>query len=179
MFENCRECQNEVFRFPSERNKTIHCFCDQSCAAKYNNRMFPKRRLKKQCKLCETYIIAKSTYCKECYEDLDKFKDVTLAQSMDLDGKRSAVYSKVRGKARTIYKNTKNNEICENCGFAHHIEISHIKAICTYPEDTMLSIINSIDNLIGLCPNCHWLLDNEKLTIEEIQLSKFYIKIGD
>lgn len=35
----------------------------------------------------------------------------------------------------------------------------HIKAIKLSIKSTRISEINSLDNLIALCPNCHWEFD--------------------
>jgi len=40
--------------------------------------------------------------------------------------------------------------------------VCHIKAVSDFDENTPIVIINSIDNLMALCPNCHWEFDNNK-----------------
>ena len=51
---------------------------------------------------------------------------------------------------------------CEECGYDKHVEIAHIKSISSFPEDSMISEINSFDNLKLLCPNCHWEFDHQE-----------------
>lgn len=67
-------------------------------------------------------------------------------------------YSKIRGQARCVAK--KREQKCTKCGYDKHVETCHIKAINSFPMDTPISIINSEENLILLCPNCHWEKDN-------------------
>ena len=49
---------------------------------------------------------------------------------------------------------------CSRCPYSKHVEVAHIKAIASFSEDTLLSVVNHPDNLVVLCPNCHWELDN-------------------
>lgn len=45
-------------------------FCSRSCAASYNNRVSPKRKLRKRCKNCDVLIGAGRTYCSnECRQE--------------------------------------------------------------------------------------------------------------
>lgn len=72
--------------------------------------------------------------------------------------------SAVRGNARLVYK-LKNNLVCERCGYDKHINVCHIKALKDCSMKELLKNINSFDNLIGLCPNCHWEFDNGLLEL--------------
>lgn len=36
----------------------------------------------------------------------------------------------------------------------------------SFSMDSLISEINSLENLIYLCPNCHWEFDNELLIIK-------------
>ena len=54
---------------------------------------------------------------------------------------------------------------CQNCGYNKHVELAHIKAVSTFPNEALLSEINGPSNVIPLCPNCHWEFDNGILTL--------------
>ena len=43
--------------------------------------------------------------------------------------------------------------------------MAHIKAVSDFNDDTLISEINDIDNLIALCPNHHWEYDNTDFDI--------------
>jgi predicted HNH restriction endonuclease len=43
--------------------------------------------------------------------------------------------------------------------------VCHIKPISSFEETVYLSVINSQDNLVLLCPNCHWEFDNGHLEL--------------
>lgn len=74
-------------------------------------------------------------------------------------------YMKVRSRAKSIAKQNNLLDKCYNCGYNKHVECCHIKDISEFTKDSLLSIINSKNNLIGLCPNCHWEFDNDLLQI--------------
>lgn len=49
---------------------------------------------------------------------------------------------------------------CAKCNYTRHVELAHIKGISTYPDSELLSVVNAKENLIALCPTCHWEFDN-------------------
>ena len=49
---------------------------------------------------------------------------------------------------------------CAICGYNKHIEIAHIKSVSSFNDEATIGEINSIDNLIALCPTHHWEYDN-------------------
>lgn len=57
---------------------------------------------------------------------------------------------------------------CQRCSYSKHIELCHIKVIHTFDINSTLGEINSPDNLLILCPNCHWEFDNGLLPLSEI-----------
>lgn len=71
---------------------------------------------------------------------------------------RSSVYSKIRSRARKVCKDREQK--CSKCSYDKHVETCHIRGISDFPEDTLISVVNAPENLILLCPNCHWELDN-------------------
>lgn len=73
--------------------------------------------------------------------------------------------SSIRKLAKEIYMEHNEHPKCEICGYDKHIEVAHIKAVSEFDDDATIREINSIDNLIGLCPNHHWEYDNGILEI--------------
>lgn len=43
MIINCLHCNNEIEAYKT-RSKAIRKFCDRSCAASYNNKLYPKKK---------------------------------------------------------------------------------------------------------------------------------------
>ena len=68
--------------------------------------------------------------------------------------------SSIRKIAENIYKSSGKPYCCAKCGYSTHVEIAHIKAVSDFENSTTIAEINSIDNLIALCPNHHWEYDH-------------------
>jgi hypothetical protein len=135
-------------------------FCDKKCAAKYNNQFTPKRKKSKSCKLCSELIYACSVYCKDCYTKIGSSNnrgDITLQEAADSYAKhhKSSAFALVRTRARVIAKKI-GLDTCVKCGYDKHVEIAHIKAISSFDMSTLISVVNAPENLMPLCPNCHW-----------------------
>ena len=64
-----------------------------------------------------------------------------------------------------IYQNSNKPKQCICCNYDKHYEVAHIKAVSDFNDDTLISEINDIDNLIALCPNHHWEYDNTDFDI--------------
>lgn len=139
-------------------------FCSRSCAARQNNVLFPKRRLGGRCQVCSRPIPLRGTYCKE--HDPTKPYDRSRPISDLFLTKRHPMYrlNRIRHDARRTYHAGKPCR-CERCGYDKHIEVCHRRSVASFPEDTPLSVVNSLDNLVGLCPNCHWEFDHGLLQL--------------
>lgn len=135
-------------------------FCSRSCSATYNNKLYPKRSPENNCAICDTPIATKLTYCKECYER----RIIVDQESRTLEyyqGKRQyQVNSQIRDFARRKVASLEIELKCQSCGYDKHVHVCHFIAISEFPTTTTISEINDINNLLVLCPNCHWELDN-------------------
>lgn len=147
---NCNKCNKET---------TNVKYCSRSCANSVNNSKFKKRKLKNKCKLCSTKIYSDVVYCTNCWKTKKIGCDITLKESINNRLHKSSAFALIRARARKIAKDN-NMNICEFCNYTKHVEICHIKPISTFPDNTKISIINSITNLKALCPNCHWEFDH-------------------
>ena len=63
------------------------------------------------------------------------------------------------------FKNSGKPLVCKLCNYEKHVEICHRKSVSDFSDETTVSEINHIDNLVALCPNHHWELDNLSLKI--------------
>lgn len=141
-------------------------FCNHSCSASYNN----SHREKKEyfCTKCGKsigfgYDIHRRTLCDECNPNNVDWDKITYGEVKAKRGYQ--VNSRIRELARTKYFNTYNNPSCKFCGYDKHVEIHHIKGISTFSDDTPISVINDLSNLIAVCPNHHWELENGYISI--------------
>ena len=87
---------------------------------------------------------------------LDKTKGELFSSRKNWQSARSAI----RKLAEATFKEANPSPKCAICGYHHHVEVAHIKAVSQFEDSATIREINSIDNLIGLCPNHHWEYDN-------------------
>ena len=73
--------------------------------------------------------------------------------------------SSIQSWARKVYFEAYPNPKCAICGYTNHVEVAHIKAVSEFSDDSLISEINSLTNVVGLCPNHHWEYDNGILKI--------------
>src|SRR5690606_31664279 len=74
----------------------------------------------------------------------------------------------IRGLARTYLKHL-TKKPCANCGYNKHVELCHIKPIRSFDENSKICEVNSVNNVIQLCRNCHWEFDHDFLDLCTIQ----------
>lgn len=86
-----------------------------------------------------------------------------LSKAIYITHHKSSAFALVRSRART--KAQKLPQICSNCGYDKHVEVCHIKPISKFSLDTLVSEINKLENLLLLCPNCHYEYDKGLLKI--------------
>jgi hypothetical protein len=147
-------------------NKCLTCsintnnskFCSRSCAATYNNKVVIKRLRTKKCDLCNILIQSKFKYCTECY------KSSVLNLNTPIGILKNA-RTRIRTHARRIAKDAGLLDKCKICKYTFRVDCCHIKPVAKFNEHTKLGIVNSLDNLIGLCPNHHIEFDSGILNI--------------
>mgnify|MGYP003346034655 CR=1 FL=1 len=74
-------------------------------------------------------------------------------------------FHNIRIHARKVMKDAKIDKACKICNYNKYVEVCHIKAIADFTLDSKINEINSLSNLIYLCPNHHWELDNNLLKL--------------
>ncbi len=137
-------------------------FCSKSCSASWTNKRFPKRKSKRNtiCPSCNGPKDPRSSFCKNCYSVSNNLGDITLEEAIYKNHHRSSAYALVRTRARILAKKLGIDSECKICGYNKHVEIAHLKSISSFSMDTLISKINSKDNIVALCRNCHWELDH-------------------
>lgn len=156
VMNQCMECG---------RQTTNPKFCSRSCAARYTNRFSPKRKIRAfYCQTCGRPTTHRRKYCDAHQPNaLKSYDDATIE-----DIRRYAKYQAnalIRRLARRAYRVGRLPLHCSVCGYSKHVEICHIHAIEKFPEQTHLSEVNSLNNLVALCPNHHWEFDHGLLSL--------------
>ncbi len=135
-------------------------FYSKACSATMNNKLKPKRLPEGQCKVCQKLITARNKYCIDCRPDPRMNLDRPINE-MFYEANRAGRFTGIREHAKKSIKHRKRS--CQNCNWDIHVECCHIKSIASFPPDTPIGVVNHPDNLILLCPNCHYCFDNSLL----------------
>lgn len=148
-------------------------FCNRKCFFRFKvervSNVAPNQPKSKSCQRCEDEIPPPNMckkYCDTCryagYKTLDNVsKGELFSKSRNWQSARSSL----RRHAYKTYKRTRKPMICMVCGYSKHVEIAHRRAVSDFDENALMSEINSPTNLIALCPNHHWELDNKMLSL--------------
>lgn len=189
MILKCNHCDGDFFRNTSQHKSAIkrgrkNFFCSQNCANAYKEK--PLKEL--ICKNCSNIFYRKkcgkdrglfcSMSCASRFNNPKKFKEpkfievkipTTTLQDLKNNYNRSQYHAKIRGLSRlTYFRNNKVYE-CEYCGYDKHIDVCHIIDVKDFPLETLVVVVNDINNLIGLCKNHHWEFDHGYLSLNEIR----------
>jgi len=179
----CIQCSKIVIKKIGDIKRSENQFCSRSCAATYNNFKFPKRKLSKKCSndncscLVRNY---KSTLCQTHWDEYKLTQKENLMQSTIGDYRArimnssknynmGSLHAGIRGLAGSWFKHLKKIP-CHNCGYSKHVELCHIKPVASFPDNATVGEINHPNNIIQLCPNCHWEFDRLGLKLENIQI---------
>lgn len=145
----CKNCNNIIKVLDTQKVSQVKQkkFCNRSCSASFNNKSKKKKIKPKKEKIAKfTWISTKTK--KEVFETHSNWQSARTS---------------IRRHAKFIFDKEVNHKSCKNCGYDKHIEICHIKSVSSFSDESLISEINNKNNLIGLCPNCHWEFDNNIL----------------
>ena len=113
--------------------------------------------------------------CRDCFNknrtDIILSNNTPISETFYANGGKNK-YNYIRMHSRRLIVSLGIDKVCSCCKFEHGIQICHIKPISDFPEDTPLNEVNSLDNLVLLCPNCHWLFDHGYPSLDK--LKQFY-----
>jgi hypothetical protein len=144
------------------KNKRNIKYCSSSCAAKVNNRLYPKR-IKgpdSTCKCGQPKCI-ESIQCHECkkQQHYELLMSKPMSDYIHNNSATRAKYNSVRTWARRTMERHGPKKECSVCGFDIVVEVCHIKSITEFSEDALMGEVNALDNLVYLCPNHHAMFD--------------------
>lgn len=160
---NCLSC-NAILK-----SKWSKKFCDRRCAATFNNKVIPKRSKKerRKCKNCNNSVEHNGVvHCKECINNKKHYHGVPAEeQTIEFASRRGGAnkYDLIRAHARRLYKKELQG-CCEKCKYDKHVELCHIKPISSFKKEITIAEVNVRENIMFLCPNCHWEVDNTLIT---------------
>lgn len=149
-------------------------YCDKCTAS-----IIEQKKTKiKNCKFCSKQFIlqrqtngkfSKIRYCELCFSTfkfLNIIENQTKGDFFKARKNWQSARSSIRRHADKIFKKSNRERNCVICGYSNHVEIAHIKSVSSFDDQALLKEINDINNLVPLCPNHHWEIDNGLLTID-------------
>ena len=175
----CANCNKSFLKFPSQIKRSSNHFCSRSCAATYNNKLFPKRmvadvfckcgkKIRPKEKCCDTFVPKKRQRRWRKNSETSEMTLYELQNKISAKGKHpSWKNALVRNHARTHNRHLKGLP-CQKCGYSLHSEFAHVKDITAFSLDSKLSEINDESNILILCRNCHWEFDHDFLLLDNI-----------
>lgn len=143
----CVECGKEFIGLKKNNRK----FCSQSCSARFNNKIHPKR-----------IHIEKHKNCIECGNPLtNKWKNKYCSKKCEVIHKQNIIFQKIENGDTTLYyKNYRNYLIhkygnkCMKCEWDEINPSTGLVPIQLEHKDGN-SENHNLENLELLCPNCH------------------------
>lgn len=158
----CKHCNSvievkEGKKVPDTRKKV---FCNHQCSANFYKKKYPGGSRQKDLCGCGKFKRKFAKICVNCYKN-----KLTHNTDISVVGTRDKRRSSISSNARRVFIRSEKEKKCCKCGYDKHIEVCHVKAVCTFSNDAEVSEINDIDNLVALCSNCHWEFDNGLLIL--------------
>jgi hypothetical protein len=111
------------------------------------------------CRACLNFALQKQVLQKM---QITTLKDI-LAQSVKWSSRHA--YQPVRNYAKKMMKYSGAKRECAVCKYSNHVEVCHKIGIANFPLTATLAEINVFTNLVFLCPNHHYELDNGLLKL--------------
>lgn len=148
---NCASCSKETSN-PK--------FCSRSCSATVTNRTPKRKRSAQSICVCGQTKSKRANRCSDCFTNRNTI--ATIQDWLYINPKvPQSLYGRIRVHARYLTRHLP--KLCSQCGYSNHVQVAHIKGINTFSRDTLISVVNNLDNLAFLCPNHHWELDHGML----------------
>ena len=182
----CKFC-NSVIKVREDERVTAtkkRLFCDRICFGKHQSKVqhgkargdYKNRMLEKPetCSVCgEKFILrrldcglmSQKTRCNDCTSKAKFDPKITKGQLREKLSSYQSYRSTIQRMARKVFFNSDRPKECIECKYDTHIDVCHIIPVSKFPDDTKISVINNIKNLVGLCKNHHWELDKGFLKI--------------
>lgn len=187
---HCLFCKKPIIHKEGDilRYTQLKKFCNKKCAGFYNNSNRPLSSYAKvpvisvdrKCYKCQqTFSIVRDNngkfprvrVCELCRKrDLISVDKRTINELFKVRKNYQSARSEIRRHAYITYIESNKPKICKLCGYSKHIDVAHIKAVADFDKNTLISVVNNINNLVGLCLNHHWEYDHDLLSQGDLDI---------
>jgi len=174
---SCAFCKKDIYKRPCDIRKSANTYCSLSCAAKNNNKnkkICPKKPIVRACTECgkdfirgrnEKGLLSRKFKCDPCsivkeIKYNQGFNDCTKAELFNRRKNWQSARSTIQKWARKILFDNSSDKECIICGYSLHVDACHIRGVADFPGDTLISVINHINNLVPMCKNHHTAYDD-------------------
>lgn len=174
---NCKTCNKEITKSKKEieGSKSGFVFCSKSCAAITNN---CTSKLKTGKNVINSYCCSQcSNSFTSTENDLNKHNTCSTSCWQEAEMKTKFIKNclgKGTNKFNLIRQNARNYSKyiyplkCMLCNYDKHYEVCHVKDLKDFDLNLSVYEVNNKNNLVHLCPNCHWEFDRNLITLEAI-----------
>ena len=114
---------------------------------------------------CGKKIKKSAEFCRPCYNEIYGIHNKSKGDLIKARSNWWTARVPIAKHARKVYLNSGKSLECALCKYNLYVEICHIKPVSEFRDTDILADINSIDNLVALCPNHHWEFDNGKIKL--------------
>jgi hypothetical protein len=154
----------EISSGPCELCKTTLCYA-QTSKTKWRQKRFCDRCRKENARQKSRSNLA-GAITNGCVT-WEGISEMTKKEVFSRVEKWQAARTAIRRHALLVYSLSGKAYCCLVCGYSYHVEICHRKDVKDFPDETLISKINDIDNLVALCPNHHKEFDDKHIVLPE------------
>lgn len=160
----CIRCGKMIEKTPNRNYATMKKmkFCGRECSFLYRKEQKQNNKEKK-IKEKKIKFLGNPNYY---YGIKDILFNKTKGQLFEENSLWNA-RSKIGANARRVMIASLQENVCKNCNYSLHVEVCHIKPLSSFSNDIFIWEINNPNNLVYLCPNCHWEFDHELLVLSD------------
>lgn len=166
----CTACGTGFQRLQSQMTEGQNHFCSLDCSTTYNN-VHREREPTSKCRYCGDRFPTPRTnqrkVCPPCKVKHRRKPVMEMTKGELFSNRKSwqSARSSIQKEARKVYFAHHGDPHCiaVGCGYRKHVEVSHRRDVADFPDDSLISEINDLKNLAGLCPTHHWEFDHDAL----------------
>ena len=123
-----------------------------------------KKSYYNECPICGRKKYHTSEVCSKCRKEIKRnnIKEQTLGHYIDGQKYLATKCNDIRKDAKRTLEESDREKVCEYCRnheFDEILEVHHKKGILEFDSSAKIKEINSLENLVWLCPNHHRMLE--------------------